>query len=98
MNQARQNLKKTMKYPVNEVVGFKEKMVRSNHYSSTTEKLSQEQKKYKMQNKQTKEVDKVKEIRNKRNQTLTKRVKNRTETNRQNTKHDTKTKPICGHV
>lgn len=52
-----------------------------------------------MQSEQTKEMDKVKEIWKKRNQTLTKGVKKQTETNRrQNSKHNTKTTPICDHV
>ena len=41
MSQTRQNLKKTMEYLAKEV-GFKEKMIKSDHYSSTTEKVSQE--------------------------------------------------------
>ena len=69
-----------MESTAQEIAGFKKKMKRSNDYNPTIDRLSIEQKKYRMQIELTKEVEKVKELRNKRNQTIKKirkEIKNR---------------------
>ena len=59
-----------MESTAQEIARFKKKMKRSNDYNPTIDRLSIEQKKYRMQIELTKEVEKVKELRNKRNQTI----------------------------
>ena len=59
-----------MESTAQEIARLKKKMKRSNDYNPTIDRLSIEQKKYRMQIELTKEVEKVKELRNKRNQTI----------------------------
>ena len=56
------NLQQNMESRVQQEVRFKKRMKRSNGYDSTIEKLLTKQKKNWMQIEQTKEVEKVKEI------------------------------------
>ena len=61
-----------MESTAQEIARLKKNMKRSNDYNPTIDRLSIEQKKYKMQIELTKEVEKVKELRNKRNQAIKK--------------------------